>query len=109
MYAEDLDLGLRAHDSGVDTVFWPAARVIHTGAHSARRAFDGEPFELLAERRRTVVRERRGALRQRVDDLLQLTTFSDRLLLKRLAGRPAGRERSQLAALLRSTCSAARA
>lgn len=101
MYAEDLELGLRAHDSGVDTVFWPAARVIHTGAHSARRAFDGEPFELLAERRRKVVRERRGALRQRVDDLLQLATFSDRLLLKRLAGRPAGRERSQLAALLR--------
>jgi GT2 family glycosyltransferase/glycosyltransferase involved in cell wall biosynthesis len=101
MYAEDLELGLRAHDSGVDTVFWPAARVIHTGAHSARRAFDGEPFELLAERRRTVVRERRGALRQRVDDLLQLATFSDRLLLKRIAGRPAGRERRQLAALLR--------
>ena len=101
MYAEDLELGLRAHDSGVDTVFWPAARVIHTGAHSARRAFEGEPFELLAERRRRVVRERRGALRQRVDDLLQLATFSDRLLLKRLAGRPAGRERRQLAALLR--------
>jgi N-acetylglucosaminyl-diphospho-decaprenol L-rhamnosyltransferase len=101
MYAEDLELGLRAHDSGVDTVFWPAARVIHTGAHSARRAFAGEPFELLAERRRRVVRERRGALRQRVDDLLQLATFSDRLLLKRLAGRPAGRERRQIAALLR--------
>lgn len=101
MYAEDLELGLRARDRGVDTVFWPAARVIHSGGHSARRAFDGEPFELLAERRRRVVRQLRGAGRGRVDDLFQLATFSDRLLLKRLAGRPAERERRQLAALLR--------
>jgi GT2 family glycosyltransferase len=101
MYAEDLELGLRAHDEGVDTIFWPAARVVHSGAHSARRAFDGEPFELLASRRRDVVRDRRGQRRGRVDDLLQLTTFSDRLLLKRLTGRPAERERRQLAALAR--------
>ena len=60
MYAEDLELGLRAHDEGVDTIFWPAARVVHSGGHSARRAFYGEPFELLAGRRREVVRERRG-------------------------------------------------
>jgi N-acetylglucosaminyl-diphospho-decaprenol L-rhamnosyltransferase len=99
MYAEDLELGLRARDSGVDTVFWPAARVMHSGGHSTRRAFDGEPFELLAERRRDVVRARRGAGRGRADDLLQLATFSDRLLLKRLTGRPAERERRQLEAL----------
>jgi hypothetical protein len=47
------------------------------------------------------VRERRGQWRGRVDDLLQLTTFSDRLLLKRLTGRPAERERRQLASLVR--------
>ena len=101
MYGEDLELGLRAHDEGVDTVFWPGARVVHSGGHSARLAFNGEPFELLAARRRDVVRERRGKRRGRVDDLLQLTTFGDRLLFKRLAGRPAERERRQLAALLR--------
>ena len=74
---------------------------MHSGGHSARRAFDGEPFELLAGRRREVVRERRGQRRGRLDDLLQLTTFSDRLLLKRLTGRPAERERRQLASLVR--------
>lgn len=101
MYAEDIDLGLRAADAGVETWFWPAARVVHQGGHSTRRAFGGEPFELLAERRREVVRERRGPLRARADDLLQLLTFADRLALKRLARRDAGRERRQLAALLR--------
>jgi N-acetylglucosaminyl-diphospho-decaprenol L-rhamnosyltransferase len=102
MYAEDLDLGLRAREAGIATVFWPAARVMHSGGHSARRVFGGEPFELLAERRRTVVRERRGAGRARLDDLLQALTFADRLLLKRLARRPAERERRQLSALLRA-------
>jgi N-acetylglucosaminyl-diphospho-decaprenol L-rhamnosyltransferase len=100
IYAEDLDLGLRAADAGVETWFWPAARVVHTGAHSTRRAFAGEPFELLASRRREVVRERRGPLRARADDLLQLLTFADRLVLKRLTGREADRERHQLTALL---------
>jgi N-acetylglucosaminyl-diphospho-decaprenol L-rhamnosyltransferase len=101
MYDEDLELGLRAHDERVDTIFCPAARVVHNGGHSARLAFDGEPFELLAGRRRDVVRERRGQWRGRVDDLLQLTTFSDRLLLKRFIGRPAERERRKLASLVR--------
>jgi N-acetylglucosaminyl-diphospho-decaprenol L-rhamnosyltransferase len=100
MYAEDLDLGLRAADAGVETWFWPAGRVVHSGAHSTRRAFGGEPFELLASRRREVVRERRGPRRARADDLLQLLTFADRLVLKRLSGREAGRERRQLAVLL---------
>jgi N-acetylglucosaminyl-diphospho-decaprenol L-rhamnosyltransferase len=102
MYAEDLDLGLRAGDAGVETWFWPAARVLHSGAHASGPAFGGEAFELLARRRREVVRERRGAARARRDDLLQLLTFADRLLLKRLARRPAKRERHQLAALRRA-------
>ncbi|MGH3995253.1 MAG: glycosyltransferase family 2 protein, partial [Pseudonocardiaceae bacterium] len=95
MYAEDLDLGLRATDAGVETWFWPAARVMHVGAHSTRRAYGGEPFELLARRRREVVRERRGARGARADDVLQLLTFADRLLLKRLTGGDSERERRQ--------------
>ena len=102
MYAEDLDLGLRAADAGVETWFWPAARVRHTGAHASRAAFGGEPLDLLARRRREVVRERRGPGRARRDDLLQLLTFADRLALKRLSGRDAARERRQLGALLRA-------
>jgi GT2 family glycosyltransferase len=100
MYAEDLELGLRAGDAGVETVFWPAARVVHSGGHSSRRVFGGEPFELLAGRRRSVVRDQRGAGRARLDDLLQALTFANRLLLKRLTRRPAERERNQLRALL---------
>ena len=102
MYAEDLDLGLRAAEAGIETWFWPAARVVHGGAHSTLRAFGGEPFDLLARRRREVVRERRGDRRARADDLLQLLTIVDRLLIKRLLGRDAERERARLGALLRA-------
>lgn len=102
MFAEDLDLGLRAADAGIQTWFWPAARVVHRGAHSTGRAFGGEPFDLLARRRRQVVRELRGPGRARLDDLFQLLTFADRAVLKRLLGRSADRERRQLAALIRA-------
>ena len=50
----------------------PTARVLHHGGHSTRKAFGGEPFELLARRRREVVRKWRGARRQEVDDAFQL-------------------------------------
>jgi GT2 family glycosyltransferase len=99
LYGEDLDLGLRAADAGVATWFRPDARVIHHGAHSTSVAFGGEPYELLARRRREVVRERRGARATRMDDLLQLATFANRLTLKRLARRDSRREREQLQAL----------
>ena len=101
MYAEDLDLGLRAADAGIETWFWPGARVLHHGGHSTEKAFGGEPFELLARRRREVVRMWRGARRQEIDDTLQLVTFANRLVIKGALGRSARRERSQLAALLR--------
>jgi len=45
------------------------------------------------------VAERRGRGRARIDDWLLLLTYADRLLLKRLLGRPAERERRQLRAL----------
>ena len=102
LYGEDLELGLRASDEGVETWFWPAARVLHHRAHSTARAFGGEPFELLARQRRAVVTRRRGPGRARLDDALQLATFADRVALKRLLRRPAERERRQLAALRRA-------
>ena len=102
MYAEDLDLGLRAADAGVETWFWPAARVLHHGAHSSRRVYGGEPYDLLARRRREVVRERRGSRRAAADDLLQLLTFADRLLLKRALGRDSEAEKRRLQALRRA-------
>jgi N-acetylglucosaminyl-diphospho-decaprenol L-rhamnosyltransferase len=102
MYAEDLDLGLRAAEQGVETWFWPHARVLHKRAHSTAGAFGGEPFDLLAQRRRDVIGERMGRARRRRDDLVQAATFANRIALKALLRRPAERERRQLRALLRA-------
>ena len=102
MYGEDLDLGLRAGDAGIETWFRPEARVIHHHAHSTREHFGGEPYELLARRRRAVVAERRGRRRAFLDDLLQAATFADRIAVKVLARRDTAREREQLRALRRA-------
>jgi GT2 family glycosyltransferase len=102
LYAEDLDLGLRAAEQGTETWFWPHARVLHKHAHSTERAFGGEAFELLAARRRTVIRERLGDSARRRDDLVQAATFANRIALKTLLGRSSGRERRQLRALIAS-------
>jgi GT2 family glycosyltransferase len=99
MYGEDLELGLRAADEGVETWFHPEARVVHYRAHSTRAEFGGEPFELLASQRRSVVAERRGAWKAKLDDLLQATTFADRIAIKTVTRRETGRERRQLRAL----------
>ena len=98
LYGEDMDLGLRAADAGVETWFQPEARVLHARAHSTERAFGGEPFELLARRRAEVVAERRGQRRARLDALVQSATFANRIAIKTLLRRPADRERAQLRA-----------
>lgn len=102
LYAEDLDLGLRAAASGVETWFWPSARVLHRGGHASAAAFGGEPFERLAVARREVVRRRLGSRRGQLDDFAQAVTFGTRLAMKRALGRPANRERAQLRALARA-------
>ena len=102
MYGEDLELGLRAAERGIETWFWPDARVLHHGRHSSSSAFGGEPFEQLARARRDVVSRRLGTGRARLDDAAQALTFASRVALKAALGRPAGRERLQLRALLRS-------
>jgi GT2 family glycosyltransferase/glycosyltransferase involved in cell wall biosynthesis len=100
MYGEDLDLSLRARREGVETWFWPTARVIHHRAHSSEQAFGGEPFELLASARREVVERRLGPRRAAIDDRAQVLTFATRIAVKRVVGRPTARERRQLQALL---------
>jgi GT2 family glycosyltransferase/glycosyltransferase involved in cell wall biosynthesis len=99
LYGEDLDLGLRADAAGVQTWFWPTARVLHARAHSTGRAFGGEPFERLARARRETVKRRLGGRRRFADDLAQAATFCSRIALKQALRRPAERERLQLAAL----------
>ena len=99
LYGEDMELGLRAAATGVQTWFWPAARVCHHRAHASAVAFGGEPFARLAAARHDVVRARLGARRATVDDALQALTFGSRIALKWALGRPARRERAQLRAL----------
>lgn len=99
LYGEDLDLGLHALSAGIETWFWPHARVLHTRAHATGPAFGGEPFELLARARHEVVARRLGPGRARLDDAAQAVTFASRLAIKRALGRAAERERRQLAAI----------
>jgi GT2 family glycosyltransferase len=101
LYGEDLELGVRAARAGVETWFWPGARVIHHRAHSSAREFGGEPFEALAQARHDAVRLALGPRRARVDDGAQALTFRSRAALKRALGRDAERERRQLEALHR--------
>ena len=68
LFAEDLDLGLRAADAGIETVFRPDARVVHLDAHSTGPAFGGEPFELLARQRRAVIGDAAATRRPLRDD-----------------------------------------
>ncbi len=101
LFGEDMDLGLRAADAGVDTFFRPDARVVHEDAHSTEPTFGGEPFELLARQRRAVIGERRGDEAAERDDQISTLTLFSRIALKTLLRRPATRERRQLAALRR--------
>ncbi|MCX6393412.1 MAG: glycosyltransferase, partial [Solirubrobacterales bacterium] len=99
LYAEDLDLCLRAADRGIETWYHPEARVIHREAHSTRQAFDGEPSRLLAQRRRQVVGERLGRFAQQRDDAVQWITLCDRILLKEILRRDTAKERARLSGL----------
>lgn len=99
LYAEDLDLCLRAADAGIETWFHPETRVLHREAHSTVRRFGGEPARLLALRRRAVISQRRGDGIRRMDDAIQLVTNMTRLVLKSLILRDTTAERERLAAL----------
>jgi len=99
LFAEDMELCLRARSRGVPTVLHPHLRVRHTGGHSVHRG--GEPFSLLARRRREAVAAALGPRARALDDLAQLLTFASRIGARAALGRDAGRERAQFAALRR--------
>jgi len=91
LWAEDMDLCLRARNDGIRTFFHPDLTVVHTGRHSV----ESEPFDALARNRRHVIERTRGTTARRLDDAAQALTFASRALVKR-----GGRERRQLQALL---------
>jgi GT2 family glycosyltransferase len=100
LFAEDMDLCLRARAAGIPTVLHPDLRVRHHGGHATRR--DGEPYDLLARRRRAVVRATRGARAQALDDLAQALTFASRSAGHALLGGDARGPLRQLGALVRA-------
>jgi len=102
MFYEDMDLCLRARAAGIPTVFEPAVRIRHVGGHSTRPVYDGDPHDLLAQRRRQVVGANRGSAALALDDLAQALTFGTRTAGRLLLGRRADRERAQLSAVLRA-------
>jgi N-acetylglucosaminyl-diphospho-decaprenol L-rhamnosyltransferase len=100
LFAEDLDLGLRARAQGIPTVLHPGLRLRHLGGHATLRA--GEPFDVIARRRREAIAATLGPRAVAVDDLAQALTFATRAAGHALLGGDAARPRAQLAALGRA-------
>ena len=105
LWAEDMELCLRARAAGRPTVLHPELRIRHTGGHATRR--DGEPLDLLARRRREVVRATRGRAALALDDAAQALTFASRAAGHAVLGGDARRPGRQLAALVRARRAAA--
>jgi GT2 family glycosyltransferase len=100
LFAEDLDLCLRARAAGVPTVLHPQLRVRHLGGHATLR--EGEPFDVLARRRRAVVGSALGRRAVWLDDLAQGVTFASRAAAHGILGGDAQRPLRQLRALVRA-------
>ena len=100
LFYEDMDLCLRAAAAGVPTEVHPGVALVHTGGHSTRPAYGGEPLDLQARRRREVVAARLGRRAAAVDDLAQAVTFATRAAGRLVLRRDHRRERAQLAAVL---------
>jgi N-acetylglucosaminyl-diphospho-decaprenol L-rhamnosyltransferase len=81
-------------------VLHPELRLAHAGGHATLR--HGEPFDLLARRRREAIAATLGARALALDDLAQAVTFATRAAGHALLGGDAARPRAQLAALRRA-------
>lgn len=95
LYAEDLDLCLRARALAIPTIFEPAVTLIHSGQHASKSMTDVDRFNLQAARRREVIEKQLGAGALARDDRSQELTFK----LRALAGRDKARSHLRLAAL----------
>ena len=98
LFAEDMELGLRARAAGIPTVLHPQLRLRHTGGHAVLRG--GEPYAALAARRREAIERTLGRRARRRDDVAQALTFATRIAARAAQRRGTARERAQLAALL---------
>jgi N-acetylglucosaminyl-diphospho-decaprenol L-rhamnosyltransferase len=100
LFAEDMELGLRARARGIPTVLHPQLRIRHAGGHATLR--DGEPLDVIARRRREAIAATRGARAVALDDLGQALTFGTRAAAHAALGGEARRPSAQLAALGRA-------
>jgi len=98
LFAEDLDLSLRARAQGIPTVFDPSFALVHSGAHTSSGAIEQQRLDLQASRRREVIASQLGELALRRDDRSQALTFK----LRAAAGRDRTRNKMLLAALRRA-------
>jgi N-acetylglucosaminyl-diphospho-decaprenol L-rhamnosyltransferase len=100
LFYEDLDLGLRARRAGIRTELHPEVAVRHFGGHSTLPAYGHEPIDLHARLRREIVGRQLGRAALAIDDLSQGVAFSTRAAARKLLGRTASRELTQLRALI---------
>jgi GT2 family glycosyltransferase len=100
LFAEDMELCLRARAAGMPTVLHPDLGIRHAGGHATHR--DGEPLALLARRRRAVVGAVRGDVALQLDDAAQALTFTSRAAAHAVLGGDARRPARQFVALLQA-------
>jgi N-acetylglucosaminyl-diphospho-decaprenol L-rhamnosyltransferase len=94
LFYEDMDLCLRARAAGIPTVLHPEVELTHLGGRSTAQAFEGEPTDLLARRRRAVVEANLGRAARRWDAAAQVAEFASRSWRRR--------DRARLRAALRA-------
>jgi len=95
LFAEDLDLCLRARALAIPTIFDPSVSVVHSGAHTSERVREQERLDRQARRRREVILQQLGQASLLRDDRTQALTFATRAAL----GRDRARNKMSLAAL----------
>ena len=83
LYAEDLDLCLRARARGIATIYEPAVSVVHSGQHASQTIDQSTRISLQARRRREVIQTQLGSNAVSRDDRSQALTFRLRALLGR--------------------------
>ncbi|HVE67698.1 MAG TPA: glycosyltransferase, partial [Solirubrobacteraceae bacterium] len=100
LYGEDMDLGLRAAQAGVESWFCPdVARVVHHGGASTARRYDAEEQAALKARtRRAAVRRAYGDRAARNARRAETLRFALRAAGKRALRRDPERDRRDLRA-----------
>jgi len=103
LFAEDMDLGLRAARAGVPSWFCPdACRITHVGGASATVRFPAGSEATVARNRHLVLRRIYGPRRERASRLAQRLNLRLRVITKRALGRDAARDRAALEAARRA-------